>query len=174
MQGITFGILFVCIAIFIYINSHQDKMDAAMKAGALYPPKVKKGEYWRLLTSGFIHITPYHLVVNMYSLYNFGWMEEYLGSFRYALILIISIIGGSLLTTYVGKKNALTVGISGGIYGLTAVYILMLLRSPYVQLYDIIHMFMPMIVVNFLPNISVTGHLGGFAAGLLLGLLLRI
>ena len=174
MQGVTYGIIFACIGIFIYINTQNDKYQTAINVGALYPARVRKGEYWRLIASGFIHITPYHLVVNMYSLYNYGWMEQYFGSFRFALILLLSIVGGSLLTLYLGKKNTLTVGISGGIYGLVAVYILMLLKSPYIQLYDIIHMFMPMIVVNFLPNISVTGHLGGFITGILLGIIFGV
>lgn len=174
MQSVTYGIIFVCIGIFIYINSQKDKYQAAIKVGALYPSNVRNGEYWRLIASGFIHITPYHLVVNMYSLYSYGWMEQYFGSFRFAVILLLCILGGSLLTLFIGKKNTLTIGISGGIYGLVAIYIMMLLRSPYIQLYDIIHMFMPMIIVNFLPNISVTGHLGGFATGILLGIIFRV
>ena len=102
------------------------------------------------------------------------WLEGYLGSFRYTLVLLAAILGGSLVTYKFGRKNAVTVGISGGIYGLMAIYIVLLLKLPYIQLADIIQMFLPTILVNFMPNISVTGHLGGFVAGIIMAFILGI
>jgi rhomboid protease GluP len=174
MQTVTFLVIAICIGICAYINTSSDKFYASIKAGALYPPKVKSGEYWRLLASGFVHINLYHLLVNVYALYNMRWLEGYLGSFRYVLVLLAAILGGSLVTYKFGRRNAVTVGISGGIYGLMAIYIVLLLKIPYIQLSDIIQMFLPTILVNFMPNISVTGHLGGFIAGIIMAFIFGI
>ncbi len=164
--------ILICAGICLYINLQNDKYTAAIQMGALYPPRVKNGEYWRLLASGFVHISPYHLLCNLYGLYNLRWLERYFGIIPFTIILLGSVIGGSLLTYKVGKRNTVTVGISGGIYGLIAVYVLLLLRIPNISMGDIIQMFLPMILVNFMPNISVTGHLGGFITGLIMGIIL--
>ena len=174
MQSVTFLAIAVCIGICAYINTSKDKFYASIKAGALYPPKVKSGEYWRLLASGFVHINFYHLLANVYTLYNYRWLESYLGSVRFAIVLLASIIGGSLVTYKFGRSNTVTVGISGGIYGLMAVYIVLLLKLPYMDMYQILQMFLPTIIINFMPNISVTGHVGGFVTGLIMAFLLGL
>ena len=173
MYLVTYGSILICVAVFLYINSQSNRYGAAVKAGALVPSRVRRGEIYRLFTAGFVHIQPYHLLVNMYSLYNYRWLEDALGSPLYALLLILAILGGSLVTMMFTKKDNMTVGISGGLYGFMAFYVTMLLRSNYFTFYDAFQYMLPNIIINFMPNISVTGHLGGFIVGALFAILIR-
>ena len=173
MYLISYGFIIICVAVCIYLNQQYDSLEAAVKLGALYPPRVKRGEYWRLLAAGFIHIQYYHLIANIYSLYNFRFMERLLGSGKYLLVVILAILGGNLLTYKAGNKHSITIGISGGIYGLIGVYVILLIKFiGYRSLPTVANMLLPGIIVSFLPNVSLTGHLGGLITGIILGLIL--
>ena len=173
MYLVTYSSIIICGVIFLYINASKNRIGAAIKAGALVPYRVKRGEIHRLITAGFVHIRPYHLLVNMYSLYNYRWLEGALGSVWYGLLLLLSILGGNLLTMMVGKKDKITVGISGGLYGFMAFYVTLLISAKYFTIEDALQYLMPNIIVNFMPNISVTGHLGGFIVGIIYALVIR-
>ena len=73
----------------------------------------------------------------------------------------------------VGKKDKITVGISGGLYGFMAFYVTLLVRNQYFTIWDALQYLMPNIIVNFMPNISVTGHLGGFIVGIIYALVIH-
>ncbi|MBE6116360.1 MAG: rhomboid family intramembrane serine protease [Erysipelotrichaceae bacterium] len=173
MYVVTYMAIGICVLIFLYINAHQSRIGYAIKAGALVPSRVRKGEIYRLLTAGFVHIRPYHLLVNMYSLYNYRWLEEALGSPRYGLLLILAILGGNILTMrFAGKgRDKISVGISGGLYGFMGFYVALLMKVGYFSIQDAFQYMLPNIVINFMPNISVTGHAGGFLVGIIFALL---
>ena len=117
MQIVSYLAMLACILLFIYINTQRDDPAyLAIKMGAIYPPKIRNGEYWRFIAAGFIHVQVYHILANMYSLYNFRWLERFLGSGRYALVLLVSIVAGNLLAYRFSKDNHITFGISGGIF----------------------------------------------------------
>ena len=173
MQIVSYLAMLICILLFIYINTqHRDPIDMAIKAGALYPPKVRNGEYWRLVTAGFVHVQIYHILMNMYSLYNWRWLERFIGSGKYALVLLVSIIAGNLLAYRFSKDNHVTLGISGGIYGLVGLYVVIMIKYTGMSLISALQMLLPSIIVSFMPNISLYGHLGGLLAGLILGTIL--
>ena len=172
MYIVTYMAIGICVLIFLYINVHKSRIGYAIKAGALVPSRVRKGEIYRLLTAGFVHIRPYHLLVNMLSLYNYRWLEEALGSPRYGLLLVLAILGGNILTMlFAGKRDKITVGISGGLYGFMGFYVALLLKVGYFTYMDALQYMLPNIIVNFMPNISVTGHAGGFLVGIIFALL---
>ncbi len=172
MQIVSYLAMLACILLFIYINTQRDDPAyLAIKMGAIYPPKIRNGEYWRFIAAGFIHVQVYHILANMYSLYNFRWLERFLGSGRYALVLLVSIVAGNLLAYRFSKDNHITFGISGGIYGLVAVYIVILIKYTGISFTSILNMLLPSIIISFMPHISLYGHLGGFIAGLICGIL---
>ena len=84
-------------------------------------------EYYRLVTSGFLHAGWGHLVCNMVSLYLFGSMLELsMGRADFLLIYFGSVIGGSLLSLYVHRHHDyLAYGASGGVCGVIFAYILL-------------------------------------------------
>ena len=170
---VTFSVIVICVAVWAMIGIIQvgNPVENAIALGAWYKPMVLAGEYWRFLTAGFTHVTVMHLMVNMWSLYMMGRViEPMLGRLRFAFILMVSIMGGSLFL-FASKGNTPAVGISGGLYGLMSAYLCMLamsgaLKNPYIRR-NVMSMVLLNLVINLMPNVSVQAHLGGAGFGLL-------
>ena len=93
---------------------------------ALVPMLVVHGYIWQLVTYSFLHASLGHLLVNMLTLWMFGWQEEQdWGSKRFLEFYLFCVVGAGLVTVAVGytgwfgiRPEVPTVGASGGIYGL--------------------------------------------------------
>ena len=167
-------IIAICFVVWLFIQlfPSDSTITNSILIGAFYKPFVLAGEYWRLLTAGFVHVELWHLAMNMMALLSLGKIfEPLLGVRRYLLILIPSIIVGSLFVL-ASPENSFVVGISGGIYGLLTAYVTLILRKggwriPPVRA-ALVNMLFINLLLNFLPNISVHAHLGGFVTGLII------
>ena len=167
-------IIAICFVVWLFIQlfPSDSTITNSILIGAFYKPFVLAGEYWRLLTAGFVHVDMWHLAMNMMALFSLGKIfEPLLGVRRYLLILIPSIIVGSLFVL-ASPENSFVVGLSGGIYGLLAAYVTLILRTggwrmPPVRA-ALMNMLFINLLLNFLPNISVHAHLGGFVTGLIM------
>ena len=141
---------------------------------------VAGGEWWRILTSAFLHFGILHLVLNMWALYLFGpLLEQLYGHVEYLVIYLLCAAGGSVLTILVAPDQA-AVGASGAIFGLLGLAFAVSRRRhlalPH-QTRAVLGQIGSLLVINlaftfFVPGISITGHLGGLAVGLVLGWLL--
>jgi membrane associated rhomboid family serine protease len=139
--------------------------------GALFGPKVADGEYWRLVTSGFLHYNLWHIAFNMYALYILGnLLEPAIGHVRFALIYFVALFAGSFGALIV-TPDSLTVGASAAVFGLFGAAIVEL-RSRGV---DVMSTGLPLwLGINLLftftfNGISVGGHIGGLVGGTLAG-----
>ena len=175
---VTWIMILVCVLIFITIQRQRESVldTGIVRKYGLIPIQVKRGQYYRLFTGGLIHLQIYHLLVNMYALYNLGsLMEVQLGSLWFTVILVLSIVGGNLACVYYGDSRTITVGISGGLYGLLAAYIIMLLRYGILTNPAVLSSVLRVVIINaiimMMPNVSVLGHLGGAAAGAILAVI---
>ncbi len=172
---VTYTVICLCVIIFLCINFLPlglTKTEAAILFGAYYKAFVSAFEVWRLLTVGLVHIELWHLMMNMVALYSLGSvLEKYYGSVRFLLILVICTITGSL-ASFIGEGNVVLVGLSGGLYGLMAVEIMLIVKSGAIQNPEIRKSLISTIVinlmVNFIPGIGVLAHFGGFVMGILL------
>jgi membrane associated rhomboid family serine protease len=142
---------------------------SVVEHGALSRATVADGEYYRLVTSGFLHAGFIHIAFNMYILYMLGQMlEPAIGSFRFALIYFVSLLAGSF-GALVFTKIGLTVGASGAVFGLAAAGV-MVMRSRGI---DPMQSGLPLFIgINLLlgfviSGISVGGHIGGLVGGAL-------
>jgi membrane associated rhomboid family serine protease len=112
----------------------------------------------------------------MYSLYNLGSLERMFGHGTFALILLASILTGNLLAAYLGDENTITIGISGGLYGLFAAYMVLLFKLGLLQnqsvMFSVLRTLILNLAVNFMPNVSRMGHAGGFIAGFAIAMLM--
>ena len=135
----------------------------------LYAPLLTTIEPWRMLTAGFVHSpdNPWHILINVYSIYIFGRViEPMLGPGRFLTLYLISIIGGSAMVLWLGSPVIPVVGASGAFFGLMGAYFIMLKTIG-----DNSGQLLALIAVNlafgfFFPNISWQGHLGGLLAGM--------
>jgi membrane associated rhomboid family serine protease len=147
---------------------------ALTQLGGLAGPQVAAGQWWRIITAGFLHSGLIHLALNMVALYVFGMpLERALGRLRFGTLYLTSLLAGSLGVLLL-SPNALTVGASGAIFGLLGAIIVgqraagINPRSSGMLTLLIINL-----VFSFaVPGISIGGHLGGLAGGLIAGSLL--
>jgi membrane associated rhomboid family serine protease len=85
----------------------------------LWPPAVASGEYYRLVTSAFLHYGIAHLLFNMWALYVIGPpLERLLGRARFGTLYGLSALGGSVLVFLIAPLNTATAGASGAVFGL--------------------------------------------------------
>lgn len=78
-------------------------------------------QYYRLITSGFLHVNWMHLIFNMIALYFFaGSVEYYFGPFRFLLVYFASMVGGDLLSLFIHGYDSsyASVGASGAVNGI--------------------------------------------------------
>ncbi len=136
---------------------------------------VAEGQWYRLLSSGFVHAGIIHLAVNMWMLYILGRiMETQLGRTRLGLIYFASLFAGSL-GALVASPDSITVGASGAIFGLMGA-MLAIARARGIALQDtgLLGVVVINLVITFtLSNyISVGGHVGGLIGGAIAGLVI--
>jgi membrane associated rhomboid family serine protease len=151
-----------------------------LEAGFVSGDAVAAGEWWRILTSAFLHVNLLHILFNMWALYLFGpLLEQLYGRIEYLAIYLLCAAGGSVLTILAAPEQQ-AVGASGAIFGLLGLAFavsrrrhLALPRQTRMVLGQIGSLlFINLAFTFFVPGISVTGHLGGLAVGLVLGWLL--
>lgn len=135
-------------------------------SGDLLKSDVAAGEYWRLLTSGFLHFSVMHVAVNMLSLYILGRdLELALGMARYLAVYLIALLGGSAAVMLFENDRALTAGASGAIYGLMGAMLVIILKARVSPVPVLLIIGFNVVLSFSLPGISVLGHLGGLAFG---------
>ena len=146
--------------------------------GADYTPLTMSGQWWRLLTSMFLHGGLMHVLVNMYALVIVGVMlEPVLGKNRYlSAYLITGIVGSaaSILT----HKATVSVGASGAIFGMYGIFLALMLTNVFPRqvrssfLSAIILMIVMTFVTGLGGGIDNSAHAGGLLSGILIGFML--
>ena len=145
--------------------------------GALYGPVIAgNNEYWRLVTSGFLHAGIIHILFNMYFLYVLGQqLEASAGRVRFATLYLTSLLTGSLGALLL-SPHSVTVGASGAVFGLMGGAVVALRARGINPMESGLGM---VILLNLgitfiIPGIAIGGHLGGLAGGLIAGYLLFV
>lgn len=148
------------------------------KWGANYGPATLSGQYWRLVTAGFIHAGFLHVAFNMWCLWSLGQLSEQIfGRWQTFLIYLLTGVGGSLLSIAY-EPTRLEVGASGAIFGIAGA-VLAGLKFGNVsisawQRRSAISSLVTFVAFNFylgqFGNTDNMCHLGGFVSGLIIGL----
>jgi membrane associated rhomboid family serine protease len=132
------------------------------------------GQWWRLLTSAFVHHGIIHILMNMYFLFSLGPLVEAMwGRWRYLLLYLTSALGGGVAALLYSDPRALYAGASGALCGLLAsMPVWVLLNRPYLPrelasnwLSNITTNIVLIVIISMLPGISAAGHFGGGLAG---------
>jgi membrane associated rhomboid family serine protease len=144
-----------------------------IRDGALYGPAVAFGdEYWRLVTSGFLHSGLFHVLFNMWFIWVLGGMlEPALGRVRYVVLYLTALLCGSFGVLLL-EPDAVTVGASGAAFGLLGAAIVEA-RSRGIDIWASglgIVALLNFAMTFAIPGISIGGHVGGFLGGVLVAL----
>lgn len=151
---------------FAMVNGPSQFTDGTVVSG------VAGGEYYRMITSAFLHYGILHLALNMYALWLVGGeLERVLGRSRFAALYLISALGGSVLTYFLPVVGV-GAGASGAIFGLFGAYFVVL-RKLGMRTGGVIGLIVANLVLTFvIPGISWTAHVGGLVTGLVLAAIL--
>jgi membrane associated rhomboid family serine protease len=134
------------------------------------PVGVAHGEWWRLVTSMFLHANFLHIAMNMYSLYFAGSiLEQVIGRWRFGLLYLASGIAGSA-GALVWSPNTATLGASGAIFGILGALFVLERRGTIQTGGQILGLIVINLVITFALSsyISVGAHVGGLIGGVVL------
>ena len=137
--------------------------------GVLYLPYLAfENEWWRLVTSGFLHYGPLHLLFNMVMLWWFGSpLEEMLGRARFLAVYVLGILGGAAGALLLSPESA-TVGASAGVFAILGAGLVLERRGINVFGGAALVVVVLNLALSFaISQISLGGHLGGLAGGML-------
>lgn len=139
--------------------------------------KTTTGEWWRLVTSGFIHANMYHLVFNAVGLIVAGvFTEPIVRTGRFVVIYFLSIVAASLTSTW-WHQETVSVGASGAIFGLYGLFVALVVtksiesKSRVPLLVFVIAYIGIQLLMGLLPGIDNAAHIGGLICGFVLGLI---
>jgi membrane associated rhomboid family serine protease len=137
---------------------------------------VAHGQWWRIVTGGFLHENLIHIGFNMYVLYVLGQMlEPALGSLKFAVVYGVSLLTGSLGALIV-SPHSLTVGASGAVFGLMgAAAVETRARQIPLMQSGVGGLILINLIISFtIPGISWGGHIGGLIGGALATAVIRL
>lgn len=164
----------IAVYAFMQIHGGPSENDPYYLAGVLYGPYVLQGQWYRIVTGGFMHASIPHIALNMFALYQLGtFVETILGGWRMLVVYAISLVGGGLAVVYFSPDEP-TVGASGAIFGLFGTLFAIGLRLGKPGR-DLIARTLPVLALNLVftfavPSISKAGHIGGLLSGFVAGL----
>ncbi|HLO91890.1 MAG TPA: rhomboid family intramembrane serine protease [Lentimicrobium sp.] len=147
--------------------------------GGNFGPAVLSGDWWRLVTSVFLHGGALHLITNMFALMYVGIMlEPLLGKIKFLLVYLITGILASCVSMWWSIEN-IKVGASGAIFGLYGIFLALLVKKSFVN--ALRKQFLISVIIfigyNLLVGFSNEGidnaaHIGGLLSGFLAGLII--
>jgi membrane associated rhomboid family serine protease len=135
---------------------------------------VAEGEWWRMISSGFLHANAIHIGFNMWVLYQLGQLlEPALGRLRFGLVYAVAMVCGAFGVLLL-DPNSLTVGASGAVFGLMGAAVAAF-RARGINLFDTGlggAIVLNLVFTFAIPGISIGGHVGGLIGGFVAGTLL--
>ena len=180
----TTGLIVINVLVFFLLSLRGDTESGyfMLQYGAMYEPLVTEGhEYYRLITSLFLHFGIQHLLNNMVMLGALGYqLENEIGRIKFLLIYFISGIGGNLCSLYWNVshgQHVISAGASGAIFGLMGalLYIVAVNRGRLGRLSGRGMLIMVALSLYFgltSSGVDNSAHIGGLICGILITVLL--
>ncbi|KFL42748.1 Rhomboid protease gluP [Lysinibacillus sp. BF-4] len=169
--------ILIALNIIIYLTRFIPTYgDIIFALGAQYNLAIAEGQYWRVLTSMFLHADFMHVLMNMFWLFLFGpELELLMGKLRFLTIFLSAGLIGNIATFIIYDAHYLSVGASGAIFGIMGAYAALIYYTRK-MMPELRQLILPLILVSVVmtfiqPNINAAAHLGGLAGGFLLGLI---
>jgi len=184
---VTYCLVFSCVILFastwVFRLTHRQLSGEALllRWGANFGPSTIGGQWWRLLTSVFVHMGLVHLAINMWCLWDLGsFVERIYGRFTYFFIFCLTGMTGALVSI-AWRPFAIEAGASGAIFGLAGVVIACCLfgdlrfsgkTARRILLSVAAFAAYSLAAGLWTPGVGNAAHLGGLISGFVIGLLL--
>lgn len=175
---VTHVLIILNILVFILeeVLGGSENFHVAVRFGVFYPPYIlERHEWYRLITSIFMHFGAEHLGSNMISLFVIGpYVEHMLGRISYIFVYLFSGLSGNLLTLLVETMSgdmSFSAGASGAVCGLVGVFIVLILLKRFKGMFPTKNIFLAVICI-LAPgignsSINLAAHVGGLIGGML-------
>lgn len=184
---LTIALVLGCVAVFAYdwwtlgdwvLTGGQRELWQVPEGGlgewTLYRPQlVAEGEWYRVVSSGFVHFNLVHLGINMVALWALATViERVYGALTLGTLFVAGLMGGSLGAVIV-ESDVQVGGASGAIFALLgAIAMLQLVAGRNIVLVTVVILIN--IGLSFLPFVAFGGHMGGLIVGAIAGLMLGL
>lgn len=180
---VTYGIILANIIVFVLMafdgaGIFEPNGLVHMKWGSNYSPLTLSGDWWRLLSSTFLHFGVIHLAMNMYCLYTIGvYLEPMLGKVKYSVAYLCTGILASLVSLWWHSTGVNSAGASGAVFGLYGLFLALLttdlipksVRSSLLQSIGIFIAFN--LFYGLKGGVDNSAHVGGLVSGFIIGYL---
>ncbi|EQB35965.1 hypothetical protein M948_13095 [Virgibacillus sp. CM-4] len=168
----TYILLVICISLFLWmeVSGGSDNTNTLIEFGAKYnPAMIEDGQWWRIISSMFLHIGFLHLAMNMIAVYYLGALvERIFGSWRFLVIYFLAGIGGGIASF--AFSPSIAAGASGALFGLFGALLFFGLHNRRIFFQTMGTNVLILIGINVVfglvvPQIDNGAHLGGLVAG---------
>jgi membrane associated rhomboid family serine protease len=168
---VTYAVIAFCVAIF-GLEAMSGTNQAIERFGMVGGYIAINGEWYRLVTSAFLHVSIFHIGMNMYVLFIVApIVERFLGHVRFLLLYLLAGLGGGVASYYFSSPNIASVGASGAIFG-TMGALLIVSRRLHADIRQALILIGLNLGLGFLvPGIDWRAHLGGLFVGFALAAL---
>lgn len=181
---IALNIVIFLVMLLNNVSPMQPSIDSLIRWGADYGPKtVTGGQWWRLLTSMFLHIGIIHIAFNMFVFWQIGpFVERLLGNVGFTIVYFVSGIAGAFVSV-AWNPYIVSAGASGAIFGLYGALLgFLCIRRDSIPA-DVLSPLMRNALIFIGYNVvygmlrtgtDVAAHLGGLGSGFICGLCLSV
>lgn len=169
---VTWTIIIANVLWFATVEGHRGgSIQGLVQSGALdWPDVVTYGQWWRVVTAMFVHMSLTHLAVNMVSLGSLYIIELMMGKWMFTIGYVVAGVCGNLLSLMMASHNEIAAGASGAIFGVFGVALYLAMRGilPKAVRNQLIIILILNLVYDFAStNIGTVAHIGGLIAGML-------
>ena len=186
---VTFALMGVSCVMAIIMMYSTGRIEPGAEAcavyGANFRPLTFGGQWWRLLTSSFIHFDIVHLAMNVLCLFSIGrFLEKLIGHVGLFCTYLLTAITGGVLSMLCHDNTVVCTGASGAVFGLLGcgvMYVLLIWREYNLNAGNVFGYMKSGLVfvgVNFLyslrPGVDMAAHIGGLVGGLGVGILMGL
>jgi len=177
---IALNVLVYAVMVARGVSWFSPTAESVLPWGADYGPLTLHGQSWRMMVSTFLHFGIIHIAFNMFVLLNIGvFMERLAGRLRFVVLYLVCGLGGSA-ASLAWHPSTVSAGASGAIFGLYGALLGFLLRhrgsiAPEAlasQRKAALTFIAYNVLYGLRPGVDMAAHLGGLAAGFVLGLFL--
>ncbi|MFJ4712927.1 rhomboid family intramembrane serine protease [Streptomyces sp. NPDC088785] len=173
---VTKVLIGICVLVYLgqqavdLFDGRFELIGRAMVPGFDTPQGVAEGQWYRLVTSMFMHVSITHIAFNMLTLWWIGGpLEAALGRARFLALYLVSGLAGSALCYLLMAPNEASLGASGAIFGALGATPIMMRRLNY-DLRPVIGLLVVNLIITFAwGGIAWQAHVGGLVAGLAIG-----